>query len=223
MLKVFKILLGVFFSAGLAVICYGFMGYLDAVADAPSLIARAQDLIEKNRGGADLGATNLHLLLAVEDPNFYSHPGVDFSTPGAGATTITQSASKRLAFKEFRPGIRKIRQTGYALGLETKLSKDQILALWLDTLEMGDGPSGWMTGFFVASSTIYSRSPSALTESEFARLVAVLIAPKTLRLMSDDPNLAERTRRIENLSKGLCSPSDHGDVWLSGCKEISAQ
>ncbi|PCD76014.1 hypothetical protein CLN94_11020 [Pseudothioclava arenosa] len=36
---------------------------------------------------------------------------------------------------------------GYALGLERSLRKGLILALWLDALEMGRGPDGWMIGF----------------------------------------------------------------------------
>lgn len=95
----------------------------------------------------------------MEDPGFAEHDGVDFSTPGAGLTTITQSAAKRLAFETFRPGIGKIRQTGYAMGLESRLSKDQILALWLDTLEMGRA----------------GRLDDGLLQSEFCDLWAVAL------------------------------------------------
>lgn len=49
------------------------------------------------------------------------------------------------------PGIAKFRQTGYALGLERKLSKAQILALRLDAQEMGKGPEGWIAGFHKAA------------------------------------------------------------------------
>src|ERR1041385_4602355 len=34
-------------------------------------------------------------LLAVEDPNFFAHHGIDFSSPGAGKTTITLSKVKQ--------------------------------------------------------------------------------------------------------------------------------
>lgn len=49
------------------------------------------------------------------------------------------------------PGVAKFRQTGYALGLERKLSKVQILALRLDTQEMGKDLERWITGFHKAA------------------------------------------------------------------------
>jgi len=205
----------------IAAVLYGGKGYWDALSDAPQLRHRADELIAQGQGGTSLGAEHLAILLAVEDPNFANHAGVDFSTPGAGATTITQSASKRLAFKKFHPGIGKIRQTGYALGLESRLSKEQILALWLDTLEMGEGPGGWMTGFNKASSLIYGRPPAELSNTEFTRLVAVLISPASYKLTENDTALNERVSRIERLVAGQCAPEGHGDVWLEGCRQPS--
>lgn len=196
----------------------GGLGYLDALSDAARLRAQADELIAQGRGGDSLGANYQALLLAVEDPNFSHHSGVDFSTPGAGLTTITQSLSKRLAFDEFRPGFAKIRQTGYALGLERRLSKEQILALWLDTLEMGRGPNGWMRGFHTASLEIYGRPPAELTQAEFIRLVAVLIAPTEYDLTRSDSGLEERAARIQRLAAGTCTPLGFSDVWLEGCR-----
>lgn len=191
---------------------------MDALSDADELRARANELITQGRGGGSLGANHLTILLAVEDPNFFEHSGVDFSTPGAGMTTITQSVSKRLAFDEFRPGFAKIRQTAYALGLENRLSKEQILALWLATLEMGNGPNGWMIGFHTASSLIYEKPPTELTDIEFIRLAAVLIAPASYDLTQNDTRLNERTMRIQRLLAGECAPASFRDVWLEGCK-----
>ncbi|MFD0987372.1 transglycosylase domain-containing protein [Methyloligella solikamskensis] len=206
----------------MAGIGYGVLGYVDAVSDAEALKERANTLIAQDRGGQSLGDDRLQQLLLVEDPGFAHHSGVDMSTPGAGITTITQSAAKRLAFDQFRPGIGKIRQTGYALGLESELSKSQILALWLDTLEMGQGPDGWITGFHRASNVIYDRPPSELSDDEFLSLVAVLIAPSKYRLGSDDPDLNERVQRISRLVSGACKPNGNGDVWLEGCQEPPA-
>lgn len=205
----------------IAIFIYGGKGYLDALSDAPQLRLRADHLIAQGQGADSLGAKHLAMLLKVEDPNFAQHIGVDISTPGAGATTITQSASKRLAFKDFHPGVGKIRQTGYAIGLETRLSKEQILALWFDTLEMGEGPQGWMTGFHKASSAIYDRSPRELSDREFIRLIAVLIAPGSYKLGENDPALNERVSRIERLVTGSCVPEGHGDVWFEGCRQAS--
>lgn len=198
---------------------YGAKEYWVALSDAEGLRARADAVIAQGRGGNSLGAAHRAILLAVEDPKFSTHPGVDFSTPGAGLTTITQSAAKRLAFEKFHPGIGKIRQTGYALGLESRLSKEQILALWLETLEMGNGPNGWTVGFHSASSAIYGRPPAELTEAEFIRLAAVLIAPASYDLVRSDARLDERTARIQRLVAGTCAPAGFSDVWLEGCRQ----
>lgn len=209
------ILLVALVAAGLL---YGGKGYLDAIAASDSLKKRADAIMAEGRGGNALGDGRLRQLLLVQDPAFETHSGIDLSTPGAGITTISQSVSKRLAFDAFKPGIGKLRQTGYAFGLESRLSKDQILALWLETLEMGRGPQGWMKGFFQASETVYAKPPQQLTDEQYFRLLAVLIAPGKYDLLSDDSDLAERVRRISRLVAGACSPVDNGDVWLEGCR-----
>lgn len=196
---------------------YGFKGYLDARSDGAGLRTRADRLIADGRGPDALGPGRAEAVLKVQDPGYRDHGGVDFTTPGAGLTTLTQSLAKRLAFEHFKPGIGKIRQTGYALGLEQELDKTQIYALWLDTLEMGNGPDGWMTGFFLASQSIYRKQPADLSDAEFQALVAVLIAPGRYDLRAPSEDLRERVRRIDRLVAGECAPADHGDVWLDGC------
>lgn len=196
---------------------YGLWAFGEAQWEAGALARRADGLIAVGLGAEGLGPGRLEALLAVEDPGFVQHSGVDLMTAGAGATTLTQSLAKRLAFQQFRPGIGKIRQTGYAMGLERGLTKAQILALWLDTVEMGPGPQGWLTGFYAASLAVYGRGPKELTDPEFLRLVAVVIAPARFDLFADDAALQDRTARISRLIAGDCAPLDNGDVWLEGC------
>lgn len=195
----------------------GSSGYFDALTDAEELEARANGLLAENLGGASLGEVRYRQLLAVQDPAFEEHNGVDMTTSGAGITTVTQSLAKRIGFENFSPGIGKIRQTGYALGLESRLSKEQIMALWLDTLEMGHGPDGWVTGFHRMSEAVYGASPDAITDNEYLSLLAVIISPGRYELGSDDEALQERISRISRLVSGECEPRDNSDVWLEGC------
>lgn len=201
-----------------AALAYGAWGYADALSEADGLALRADGLIADGRGGRQLGTGRERELLMVQDPGFEDHAGIDLTTPGAGMTTVTQSLAKRLAFVDFQPGVGKIRQSGYALGLEQKLTKDQIMALWLQTLEMGHGPRGWMTGFFEASQSLYGTSPSELNDTQFRSLVAVLIAPAAFNLQEPDDRLRDRIARIERLLEGTCRPDGVGDVWLEGCR-----
>lgn len=200
-----------------ALVAYGFFGYIEARWEGQALRRHADSLIAAGLGAEDLGPGRAEMLLAIEDPDFVGHSGVDLYSPGGGKTTLTQSLAKRLAFDRFRPGIAKIRQTTYALGLEQALSKAQIFALWLDTVEMGEGPHGWMTGFFSASQAIYGRAPRLLSQDEVLRLVAVVIAPSRFSLTQADAELDKRVARIARLLAGTCAPLDNGDVWLEGC------
>ena len=196
---------------------YTATGFFAARADAQALARRANWLIQNHRGAADLGAGRADQILVVEDPGYWSHAGVDLSTAGAGLTTLTQSLSKRVGFSAFKPGIRKFRLMGYAVGLESKLSKQQILALYLDTVWMGEGPNGAMAGFFNASHEIYGRPPAALSQWEFLTLVAVPIAPRRFNLTDPNKDLFERVKRINRLVQKECRPTGLRDVWLQGC------
>ena len=83
----------------------------------------------------DLSQERRATLLAIEDPTFYRHHGVDLATPGAGMTTLTQGLVKLLYFPNgFHPGIAKIRQTLIAqYALDAMISKDKQLVLFLNS------------------------------------------------------------------------------------------
>lgn len=201
---------------------YGASGWYQARNDADELRQIAKDMVDNGLGINDLGINQLggnrsSFVIKVEDPNFLNHNGVDFSTDGAGATTITQSLAKRLAFDNFKPGYQKIRQTGYALGLETKLEKNEIFILFLNTVHMGPYPTGWVKGFHRASKLQYRKSVAEISDEEFIALLSVMIAPAQLRLDKPDEKLQERIERITKLLSEDCTPLDHDDVWLEGC------
>lgn len=216
-MKPFTFVVGSLVVGLIAAFLYGAQGYVDALNDSAELAVRANRLIAQSLGASGLGQGRIEQLLQVEDPGFWDHSGVDPTTAGAGITTVTQSLAKRVGFESWQPGIRKIRQTGYALGLEKQLSKSQIIALFLDTAETGRGPDGWVTGFFDASEAVFGRSVADLGDQDFLSLVAVLIAPARFDLTSDEPDLAQRVKRIERLISDSCSPKGLSDVWLKGC------
>ncbi|WP_298812837.1 transglycosylase domain-containing protein [uncultured Roseibium sp.] len=218
MRRIIKITAAAVLLLFLGVLGYGAYGYFDALAASEELEARAESLLAENLGGSSLGEERYRQLLVVQDPAFEQHSGVDVTTPGAGITTVTQSLAKRVGFENFTPGIGKIRQTGYALGLETRLSKEQIMALWLDTLEMGRGPDGWVTGFHRMSEAVYGATPDIIADDEYLSLLAILISPGRYNLGSDDQALQERTARIRRLVSGECAANDNSDVWLEGCR-----
>lgn len=205
----------------LLLIAFGFYaasGYVAALQRADKLAARADTLIAQGRGAEALGPGRAMQLLQVEDPGFLRHDGVDRETPGAGLTTVTQSLARRVGFSRFRSGLAKVRLTTFAYGLERRLSKEQILTLYLDTAEMGYAPGGsWMVGFFNASQKIYGKAPADLDDRRFLSLVAVLIAPSDYDLARPGRALERRVDRIEHLIAGSCRPHGPNDVWFEDC------
>ncbi|PHS38661.1 MAG: hypothetical protein COA91_07810 [Robiginitomaculum sp.] len=80
----------------------------------------------------DISKDYIDIFLQVEDPMFYAHKGIDFKTPGAGLTTVSQSLTKRLFFKQFKPGFAKLEQSLIArFVVHPTISKDdQLLAFF---------------------------------------------------------------------------------------------
>lgn len=207
----------VLFALVVGLLAYGAGGRSDALSDSVSLARKANWLIAHDRGGDDLGPGRAAILLAVEDPNFLLHEGDDFGARPGGSTTLTQALAQRLAFERYRPGIAEIRRAGYVRGLEQRLTKAQILALWLETVEMGRSRVGGLRGLFTASRVVYGRPPSELTNAEFLRLVAVVIAPARFHLEGPGPALDERVERIERLISGHRRAASGSDLELQEC------
>ena len=182
--------------------CYGAKGWFDARADAPALRARAQQLAAEGVGAAALGPEKRKLLLLIEDPTFDDNNGVDLSSPGAGKTTITQSLAKRVAFANFEPGLKKIRQTGYAIGLSGALTKDEILTLFLNETSFRGVNRIWTKGFDAAAQRFFSKRLTEIDLAEFTQLVATGVAPRDLNPDAPNARMRERIARIERHASG---------------------
>lgn len=94
-------------------------------------------------------------LLAAEDANFYAHRGLDYrgiarailrdilsGKAAQGASTITQQVVKVLLLTPERTLARKIRELVLARRIEQTLSKEEILSLYLNVVNFGDGRYG---------------------------------------------------------------------------------
>ena len=121
---------------------------------------------------SDLSPRQLEILLKVEDPNFFGHEGVDFSTPGAGITTITQALVKHLYFEKFTPGFGKLKQTAIArYVLDPLMDKHDQLQLFINTAYL----SPTTIGFSQAAHVYFGKSFAQLNDDEYIALVAMLI------------------------------------------------
>jgi membrane peptidoglycan carboxypeptidase len=187
-----------------------------ARSDTPALVAAASSRYGTPLKLADVPAQRLATLLAIEDPAFMRHHGVDLSTPGAGMTTITQALVKILYFPEgFDPGIDKIRQTLIAqYALSALVSKDDQLALFLNIAYLGDKDGKSVYGFAQGARSYFGKEFSALSDAEFVSLVAMLIGPNYFK--PGTPAHDERVKLVQAYLAGRYQPDGLLDVEYKG-------
>lgn len=159
-------------------------------------------------------------LLAIEDPEFYTHNGLDFHSPGAGWTTISQGLVKIFYFNNFRPGIRKIRLfyiTRFVF--DPSVPKNDQLSLFFNYAYFGNDDEGKVIrGFANAAKFFYKKSFDKLTNDEYLSLVASLMNPNQYRVDKYPENNKDRVSRIKRFLAGECHPVDWKDCELEGCK-----
>lgn len=162
----------------------------------------------------DLSAWQIHALLAVEDPAFYQHHGIDLHTPGAGLTTLTQALAKQMYFHPFKPGIRKIKLMLLArLVLDPLVSKDDQLALFVNHIYLGNVAGKPAIGFAEAAQAYYGKEVGRLTEYEYLSIVAMIIAPRNFHILDRPAANEERTRRVQKVVSGEYQPMNLMDVY----------
>ncbi|MBC7923917.1 MAG: transglycosylase domain-containing protein [Ferruginibacter sp.] len=156
-------------------------------------------------------------LVATEDVRFYQHTGVDFEAllsvaasllrgedDRGGGSTITQQLAKNL-FKTRRdqsqgllgkiPGLKtliyKTKEWIVAIRLEQAYTKEEILALYLNTVDFGSNSFG----IKIAAKTFFNTTPDRLTLPQSATLVGLLKAT-TLYSPFQNPENSLKRRNV---------------------------
>lgn len=213
--KGWKIGAGAVLAALFVLVAYEAYAIRAAHGRTPTVLARAA---QGELSYDDLSARRRAMLLAIEDPKFFEHKGLDFRTPGAGATTLTQALVKRFYFDPFRPGFAKIEQSLIArFVLDPALSKQGQLVAVLNHVSFGHQSGRHVVGFADASRTYFGREFRTLDDRQFLGLVAMLIAPNALDPIRHPEANAERVRRIERMLAGRCRPTSNSDVTYEAC------
>jgi membrane carboxypeptidase/penicillin-binding protein PbpC len=216
---IFQILLAIPAMLGIALIlaiAHYILEVHVARLQTPSLIAAVKDHYGMPLTLSVLTAKWREMILAVEDPTFMRHHGVDLETPGAGMTTITQGLVKLIYFPNgFHPGIAKIRQTLIAqYALDSLVSKDDQLLLFLNIVYLGHKDGKAVHGFENAARTYFGKEFTALTDEEFLSLTAMFIGPNTFK--PGTPAHDERMQRINAYLSGEYRPAGLLDVEYNG-------
>jgi penicillin-binding protein 1A len=138
----------------------------------------------------DISKHIINALISTEDERFYSHSGIDaraiaraikgFGRDG-GASTITMQTAKNLFTENWGTrnfllrGIQKIKESIIAAKLEKNFTKEEIITLYLNTVEYSDH----VYGIRNAAKTFFQKEPDRVTIEEAAVLVGMVNAPST--------------------------------------------
>lgn len=145
-------------------------------------------------------------VVAAEDRRFYSHRGVE---PAAcvralvndlkagriveGGSTITQQLAKNQFFSQERTLERKAAEMFMAFEIEARLSKEEILELYVNSVYYGDGHYG----VSAACMGYFGKAPSEMTGDEAILLAGLPNAPSAYS-PAVDPDLAQlRKAQVE--------------------------
>ncbi|PWW82376.1 penicillin-binding protein [Prosthecochloris marina] len=163
----------------------------------------------KNRTYVPLSSISAYVpqaLIATEDLAFYDHWGFDVRRfvlvigenllkgreRWHGASTITQQLAKNLYLTQERTITRKIKEFFTSVELERTYTKDEILALYLNTVYFGSGAYG----VEAAAWTYFNKPASSLTLPESAMLVGILKSPRAYDPSRNPENSVNRRNLI---------------------------
>ena len=185
-----------------AVLGYYTFEVVRARAETPRILEQAFATHTLELSPDALSADQLQALLAVADPHFFTHNGWDF---GRGTmTTITQSLVKGLYFEQFKPGIRKIRQSLIArFALNPQLPKEEQLRLFINTMWLANVDGRPVEGFAEGARAFYGKEFAELTFDEYLSLL-MFDRPAELNVHVNPQGNARRVRQIKRLLAGAC-------------------
>lgn len=143
-----------------------------------------------------------HAVLAAEDASFYQHPGVDWhgiaraswhvlasgGDKGSGGSTITQQVARNFFLSPEKLYSRKLTEIFIALRMESELSKDQILELYLNKMFLGHRSYG----VAAAASYYYGKTLDQLTVAECATLASTFQLPSLVNPLNSPKRMTAR-------------------------------
>ena len=176
--------------------------------DPPLITALVTEARQKRRDVplAAIPQRVLQAVLAIEDRRFYDHAGIDpIGVTGAaitnvfgnkkylrGGSTITQQLVKNTFLTPEQTYKRKVSEWFMSVALERRLSKDQILTLYLNDVSLGQRGSFAIHGVPEAARLFFSKDVTNVTLSEAATIAGVIQSPSRLSPFNHPERAKER-------------------------------
>ena len=150
-------------------------------------------------------STNLQkAVIASEDGNFLTHSGFDFKAiekayennqkgkKVKGGSTISQQTAKNVFLWQGRSYVRKGLEAYYTVLIELFWSKERIMEVYLNSIEMGNG----VYGAQAASRHWYSKDAKILSKNEAAGIAAILPNPRKFKASNSSTYINRRKAKI---------------------------
>ncbi|WP_159580528.1 penicillin-binding protein 1A [Alteromonas sp. KUL106] len=144
-------------------------------------------------------------ILATEDSRFYEHHGIDpigivraavslvlTGEKRQGASTLTMQLARGFFLSREKTYVRKVKEIFIALHMEQELSKQEILELYLNKIELGHRAFG----FGAAAQVYYGKELNELTLAQIATIAGLPKAPSVLNPVSGPERSVERRRVV---------------------------
>ncbi|MGB6288584.1 MAG: penicillin-binding protein 1A [Desulfobulbales bacterium] len=169
-----------------------------------------KEIFEENRRVVSM-ATMPDLLpkafVAAEDARFYEHPGVDVwsifralfhnlraGTKAQGGSTISQQVTRSLLLTRKKVYSRKIKEAILAYRIDSVLSKDEILYIYLNQIYLGEGAYG----VEAAARTYFNKGVNNLSLGQAALLAGLPQAPSRYSPLKDIKTAKKRQAYVLN-------------------------
>jgi penicillin-binding protein 1B len=148
----------------------------------------------------------IQAVLAIEDRRFYDHPGIDpigiagavfrniFGNKAylASGSTVTQQLVKNTFLTPDKTPKRKMIEWFMSVVLETRLTKDQILQLYLNDISLGQRGSFAIHGVAEAARLFFAKDISNVSVAEAATIAGVIQSPSRLSPFNNPERAKER-------------------------------
>ena len=205
----FKVFLWFFVISVLSVVLFRFV----PVPFTPLMVSRA---LEQRERGEEMTANHdwvpieeispelQKAVIASEDANFLTHHGFDFDAMYKayehnkkgkkikGGSTISQQTAKNVFLWQGRSYLRKGLEAYFTVLIEILWSKERIMEVYLNSIEMGDGIYGAQS----AAKYWYRKDAKNLTRYEAAGIAAILPNPRKYKATNSSAYINRRKGRI---------------------------
>lgn len=220
------ILVGFFVSTILAVVCLRFI----PVFITPLMVIRCMEQvgggesIKMHHHWVPMEEISRHMPVAVmasEDQRFLKHHGFDYNAiekaaihnmkggKRHGASTISQQTAKNVFLWPGRSWIRKGFEVYFTFLIEMMWSKQRIMEVYLNSIEMGDG----IYGVDAVAEYHFNTTASQLSRSQCALVAATLPNPRRFNSAAPGEYMRKRQRQIEHEMRFIPSfPKEGEDV-----------